>query len=80
VTLVNNAQINFEDNCKNQTGMTVTQENISGNPNGTSTDTSPSSASSGAAASATPTTGAAVQAKAVSWALGAVGLAGMALL
>ncbi|KAL1792569.1 hypothetical protein ACET3X_009076 [Alternaria dauci] len=66
VTLVNNAQINFNDNCKNQTGMSVTQENISGNPNGTSTDESPSSATSGAAASSTPTTGAATQAKAAS--------------
>jgi nascent polypeptide-associated complex subunit beta len=77
---VNNAQINFADNCKNQTGISVTQENISGNPNGTSTETSPSSASSGAAASATPSTGAAAQSKVVSWVLGAVGLAGMALL
>ncbi|KAB2103817.1 hypothetical protein AG0111_0g8111 [Alternaria gaisen] len=81
VTLVNNAQINFSEDCKNQTGMSVTQENISGNPNGTSsTDASPSSATSGGAASATPTTGAATQAKVASWALGAVGLAGMALL
>ncbi|KAI4657782.1 uncharacterized protein J4E78_006171 [Alternaria triticimaculans] len=65
VTLVNNAQINFADNCKNQTGMKVTQEDIPGNPNGTETETSPSSAASGSAASATPT-GAAVQAKAFS--------------
>ncbi|KAG9185882.1 hypothetical protein G6011_07213 [Alternaria panax] len=50
VTLVNNAQINLNDNCKNQTGMSVTQENISGNPNGTSTEASPSSATSGGAA------------------------------
>ncbi|KAI5376619.1 NAC-domain-containing protein [Alternaria alternata] len=67
VTLVNNAQINFSEDCKNQTGMSVTQENISGNPNGTSsTDASPSSATSGGAASATPTTGAATQAKVAS--------------
>ena len=78
VTLVNNAQINFDDNCKNQT-IKVTQENIPGNPNGTETETNPSSAASGSAASATPT-GAAVQAKAFSWALGAVGVAGIALL
>jgi nascent polypeptide-associated complex subunit beta len=79
VTLVNNAQINFDDNCKNQTGIKVTQEDIPGNPNGTETETSPSSAASGSAASSTPT-GAAAQAKAFSWALGAVGVAGIALL
>jgi hypothetical protein len=79
VTLVNTAEIDFDDNCKNQTSMKVTQENIPGNPNGTETETTPSSAS-GSAASSTPTTGAAVQAKAISWALGAVGLAGIALL
>ena len=80
MTLVNNAQVNFDENCKNQTGISVTQENIPGNPNGTETETTPSSTTSGSAASTTPTTGAAVQAKAVSWALGAVGLAGIALL
>ncbi|KAF1830362.1 hypothetical protein BDW02DRAFT_559169 [Decorospora gaudefroyi] len=80
VTLVNTplSQSDFEDSCKNNTNMKVTQENIEGNPNGTSTDAT-SSSSTGSAASPTGT-GAATQATAVSWVLGAVGLAGIALL
>jgi hypothetical protein len=81
VTLVNTAlsQTDYASNCKNNTGIKVSNENISGNPNGTSTESTPSSSASGSAASAKPT-GAASQAKAVSWVLGAVGLVGIALL
>ncbi|KAH9865165.1 hypothetical protein IAQ61_009112 [Plenodomus lingam] len=70
------------NNCKNAS-TSVTQENISGNPNETSSgETGGSASGSGSAAAASPTASpaAASQAKAVSWVLGAVGLAGMALL
>ncbi|KAL6710645.1 hypothetical protein ACN47E_007702 [Coniothyrium glycines] len=81
VTLVNTpiSSTDFNNNCKNGS-TSITQQNISGNPNGTST-TAASGSSSASAAAASPTqTGAASQMKAVSWALGAVGLAGMAML
>jgi hypothetical protein len=72
----------INNNCKNNTGVKVSQENISGNPNGTSSGSSGNAASgtSGAAASPTSSPAAAAQAKAVTWVLGAVGLAGMAML
>lgn len=72
----------FSTNCKNGS-TTVSQENISGNPNGTTTATASASGSaskSAAAASSTASTGAAAQVKAASWVLGAMGLAGMAML
>lgn len=80
VTLVDDvlSQSDYDNHCKNNTGVKVSQENISGNPNGTSTgDAEPSSASGSASPDAT---GAATQAKAISWMLGAAGLAGMAML
>jgi hypothetical protein len=82
------SQSDFDNNCKNNTGVKVTQENISGNPNTTSTGTSggsdddddkPNASGSGSAA-APKATGAATQAQAISWVLGAVGLAGLAML
>jgi hypothetical protein len=82
--LVNNklSDSDFNDHCKNNTGVKVSQENISGNPNGTSTDgghAEASSTSSGGASSPAET-GAAAQAKVVSWMLGAAGVVGMAML
>lgn len=84
VTLVNTplSSSDYSNNCKNAS-TSVTQENISGNPNETSSgETGGSASGSGSAAAASPTASpaAASQAKAVSWVLGAVGLAGMALL
>jgi hypothetical protein len=80
VTLVNTplSESDYSTNCKNNTGIKVSNQNIAGNPNGTATESTPSSSAS-AAASSTPT-GAATQAKAISWVLGAVGFAGLALL
>ncbi|KAJ8107621.1 hypothetical protein OPT61_g8736 [Boeremia exigua] len=85
VNLVNTAlsQSDFSSNCKNGTGVSVTQENLSGNPNDTSSTqtTSGSASASGAAASPTAsTTGGAAQAKAAPWVLGAVGVVGLAML
>ncbi|RMZ74321.1 nascent polypeptide-associated complex subunit beta [Pyrenophora seminiperda CCB06] len=79
VVLVDNklSQSDFSTNCQNNTGIKVSQENISGNPNGTSTGSSPSTSSSGVAASPKPT-GAAGQVKVVSWMLGAAGVAKLA--
>ncbi|EDU48299.1 hypothetical protein PtrSN002B_006793 [Pyrenophora tritici-repentis] len=79
VILVNNklSQSDFSTNCQNNTGIKVTQENIPGNPNGTSTDSSPSSPRS---AQPTGATGAAGQVKVVSWVLGAAGVVAMAML
>ncbi|KAI8934764.1 hypothetical protein NX059_008452 [Plenodomus lindquistii] len=84
VTLVNTplSSSDFSNNCKNGS-TTVSQQNIAGNPNETTTAETSGSASgsaSAAAPSATASTGAASQAKAVSWVIGAVGLAGMAML
>lgn len=84
VTLVNTplSSSDYSDNCKNAS-TSVTQENISRNPNETATEeTSGSASGSGSAAAASPTASpaAASQAKAVSWVLGAIGLAGAALL
>ncbi|KAF1852097.1 uncharacterized protein K460DRAFT_325687 [Cucurbitaria berberidis CBS 394.84] len=80
VKLVNTqlSQTDYNNNCKNNTNVRVSQENISGNPNGSSTNASPSTSATGATPSSSK--GAAAQAKAVSWVLGAVGLAGMAML
>lgn len=86
VKLVNTplSQSDYSNDCKNNTGIKVSQDNISGNPNGTSTDASssasPSSSSSATAASPSSSTGAAAQVKAASWVLGAVGVAGIAML
>ena len=84
VTLVNNqlSASDFSANCKNGS-TTISQENISGNPNGTSSGESTASASgspSASAAAPSTSTGAAAQITAASWALGALGLAGMAML
>lgn len=87
VNLVNTplSQSDYSTNCKNGSGVSVTQENKSGNPNDTSTTTggSASGSASGSAAGASPTashTGSAAQMKAASWVLGAVGLVGFAML
>lgn len=76
------SESDINSNCKNNTGVKVSQENISGNPNGTSSEGgSSASGTSGAAASPTSSPAAApAQVKAASWVLGAVGLAGMAML
>jgi hypothetical protein len=79
VTLRSSALSSYTDHCKNNTNIAISQENMSGNPNGTSMATSPSGSAAAAAASASPT-GAASHVKAASWALGAVGVAGLALL
>jgi hypothetical protein len=76
------SESDYNDHCKNNTGVKVSQENISGNPNGTSTggdDAEPSSTTSGGGSSPAAT-GAATQAKVVSWMLGAAGVVGMAML
>ncbi|EAT85315.1 hypothetical protein HBI56_072260 [Parastagonospora nodorum] len=70
------SQSDYDSHCKNNTGIAVSQQGMSGNPNGTSSGT-PSS--SGSAAASSPT-GAASHVKAASWLMGAVGAAGLALL
>ncbi|EUC50472.1 hypothetical protein COCMIDRAFT_922 [Bipolaris oryzae ATCC 44560] len=93
VTLVDKqlSQSEFQDNCKNNTGVKVTQENISGNPNSTATgaggsddgddDDKPTASSSGSGSAASPTAAsAATHVQAISWVLGAIGLAGIAML
>lgn len=81
VTLTNTplSESDYSDHCKNGTGVKVTQENMPGNPNGTSSDDSSTPTASGAGSSTSPT-GAAAHPTAISWILGAAGLAGMALL
>lgn len=89
LNLVNTAlsQSDYSTNCKNGSGISVTQQNISGNPNGTSTGASPSASgsatASGSGAAASPSasqTGGAAQAKVASWVLGAAGVVGLAFL
>ncbi|KAJ6286259.1 hypothetical protein J3E71DRAFT_338410 [Bipolaris maydis] len=94
VTLVDKqlSQSEFQDSCKNNTGVKVAQENISGNPNSTATgtggsddddddDDKPTASGSGSGSAARPTAAsAATHAQAISWVLGAVGLAGIAML
>lgn len=92
ITLVDKqlSQSDFSNNCKNNTNVKVVQENISGNPNSTSSgsggsddDDKPQASGSGSGAAPQATgkpNGAATQAKAISWVLGAVGLAGLAIL
>ncbi|USP81066.1 hypothetical protein yc1106_08340 [Curvularia clavata] len=92
VTLVDKqlSQSDFDNNCKNNTGVKVVQENISGNPNSTSSgsggsddDDKPQASGSGSAAAPQSTgksNGATTQAKAILWVLGAAGLAGLAML
>ncbi|KAF2634997.1 hypothetical protein P280DRAFT_369272, partial [Massarina eburnea CBS 473.64] len=76
VTFVNTtlSQSDYNDHCKNNTGVKVTSENQEGNPNGTSSGTATSSG-----ASSTPSN-AAAHATAASWLLGAAGVAGLAFL
>ncbi|KAJ4358971.1 hypothetical protein N0V95_002587 [Ascochyta clinopodiicola] len=85
VNLVKTAlsQSDYSTNCKNGTGISVSQQNISGNPNATSTSASGSATASGSGAAASPTAsakGGASQAKAASWVLGAVGVVGLSML
>jgi len=78
VTLRSSPLSDYNDHCSNNTGITISQENMSGNPNGT--ETANESPSGTAPAAPSDTTGAASHVKAASWALGAVGAAGLALL
>lgn len=83
VTLTDTAlsQSDYDSHCQNSTGVEVTQTDISGNPNGTSSTTGSATPSgTGAAATGSSTPGAAAHATAVSWMLGAAGAAGLALL
>jgi hypothetical protein len=73
------SQSDYSQNCKNATNIEISQQNISGNPTGTSSDGNSPSAS-GSAAAASPTPGAASHVKAASWAVGAVGAVGLVLL
>ncbi|KAL1647884.1 hypothetical protein SLS61_007152 [Didymella pomorum] len=72
----------YSSNCQNNTGVQVTQMNISGNPNGTSgtSTTSGSASGSGAASPTASSHSGAAQAKAASWVVGAVALVGLAML
>lgn len=85
VNMVNTplSQSDYSSNCQNGTGVSVTQMNISGNPNGTSGSSTASGSASGSSAAASPTASShsgAAQAKAVSWVVGAAGLVGLAML
>jgi hypothetical protein len=77
------SQSDYSSHCQNNTGVSVTQMNISGNPNGTSGTSTASGSASGSGAAASPTASShsgAAQAKAASWVVGAVGLVGLAML
>lgn len=77
------SQSEYSAECKNGTGVSVSQQGISGNPNGTSSTNTASASGSGSGAASSPTaspTGGAAQAKAASWVLGAAGIVGLALL
>jgi hypothetical protein len=76
VTLRNAPMADYDSHCKNNTGISVSQQNIAGNPNGTSTAPGPS----GTSAAPSQKTGAASHVKVASWAMGAVGVAGLAML
>ncbi|KAF3048001.1 hypothetical protein E8E12_005723 [Didymella heteroderae] len=85
VNMVNTplSQSDYSSNCQNGTGVSVSQMNISGNPNGTSGTSTVSGSASGSGAAASPTASShsgAAQAKAASWVVGAVGLVGLAML
>lgn len=83
ITFVNStlSESDYKDHCQNSTGVKVTQENMSGQPNGTTSGgDAPSSTQSGGSAGSTAKPGAATHATAGSWLLGAVGVAAFALL
>lgn len=76
------SQSDYNSHCTNQTGSKITAENVQGNPNGTSSDHSghSSQTSAGAAATTTSSRGYAAHQTAASWVMGAIGVAGIALL
>lgn len=75
------SESDFNSHCKNNTGVRVTAQNVSGNPNETSHgDHDHDHSASGSAASPTSSQGFAPQQTAATWILGAAGLAGLALL
>lgn len=76
------SQSDYNSHCTNQTNSKVTSENIQGNPNETSNGHSGhgSSASPSGAATTTSSRGFAAHQTAATWAMGAIGIAGMALL
>ncbi|KAL1605366.1 hypothetical protein SLS60_004914 [Paraconiothyrium brasiliense] len=81
VTFINNtlSSSDYNSHCQNSTNVKVTQENMSGQPNGTTSGGSSPSSSTGSSPSSTP--GAATHATAgTSWILGAAGVAAFALL
>jgi hypothetical protein len=67
----------YDSHCQNSTGVRVTQENMSGQPNGT---TSGGTSASSPSSSPSSTPGAATRATAGAWAVGAAGMAAFALL
>jgi hypothetical protein len=69
----------YGSHCRNNSGIKITSENIRGNPNET-TEANPSASASGGATSPTSSPGFAPQQTLATWAFGAVGLAGLALL
>ncbi|CAI6339247.1 unnamed protein product [Periconia digitata] len=75
VTFTNITLSQSDNHCANNTNVKVTQENMPGNPNGTSSGTGTSSETPGPNPSS-----AAAHATAAGWLLGAVGAAGLALL
>ncbi|KAH7398873.1 hypothetical protein DE146DRAFT_677984 [Phaeosphaeria sp. MPI-PUGE-AT-0046c] len=75
------SQSDYSSHCKNNTGIEISQQNIPGNPNGTSSgDHSGHSPSPSGSATPAAKPGAASNVKVSSWALGAVGMVGLALL
>ena len=71
------SESDYSSHCQNSTGVKVTQQNMSGQPNGTTSGGSSPSSPSG---SASPTKGAAAHATAGAWVVGAAGMAAFALL
>lgn len=79
VTFVNTklSESDYSSHCQNSTGVKVTQQNMSGQPNGT---TSGGSTPASSSSSPSATKGAAAHATAGAWVLGAAGIAAFALL
>lgn len=81
ITFVNKtlSESDFNDHCKNKTGVRITQQNMSGYPNGSSSGSGGNEqGSSGSPPPKQP--GAATHATVSSWMLGAVGVMAFALM
>lgn len=70
----------YNSHCQNSTGVRVTQQNMEGQPNGTTSGGSSPSQTSGGASATTAKPGVAAHATAGTWLLGVAGMVALALL